>query len=216
MAVAASLPLWLPAATAARIHCLALGALAVPWLVLGRDAARRREGLRDALRIAPRAGRLVLAELAPGLLVIATAVGVTLFRTPAAAFALFAWGALLLCAADALDRRAPTAGAAWAALWIGAIAWLALPLWAARWFGAQALAPWPSTLAVGLHPTAAALAGAHLPTLQDRWFYSLTLSGVIETRPLPWFYGAGTLALAALLAAALAVRGARIPERRVS
>lgn len=216
LAVVASLPWWLPENTSARIHVLGLLSLAAPWLVLGRDVRRRAEGLRAALRAAPAAGRLVLAELTPALLVVATGLVIALPRAPLAAASLFSWTAMLVCAADALDRRAASAGAAWATLWIASIVLYTAPWWAVTWLSVPALAPWPSTLAVGLHPSGAALAAAGLPTLQDGHFYALTLSGVVETRPLPWFYGTGAFAAAAVAGAALAVRAARSPERRVA
>ena len=57
-------------------------------------------------------------------------------------------------------------------------------------YGQTALAPALATWAIGLHPAAMTLGAFGLPTLQDPVFYHLTLSGVVEVRPVWWGWGA--------------------------
>lgn len=207
LAFALAMPLWLPGAPSDRIWALVAVALLAPWLVLGRDAHSSREGWRLALCDVPRAGRLVLLELVPPLLVVAIAAIVGTGGVGAPALGLFAWAAALVCLADALDRRLGRPGPAWVALYGVAAVVLVAPLWLAFAFGQL-----PGTLAtwtIGLHPAAMVLSAAGQSTLQDPVFYTYTLSGVVEVRPLWWGWGAAAFGLVALLAGLRAVRAVR-------
>lgn len=209
LAFVLAMPLWLPAAPSARIWTLVALGLLAPWLVLGRDARASAEGWRAALCDVPRAGRMVLLELVPPLAVVLVAaiVGTGGFGAPA--LALFAWGAGLVCAADALDRRIGRPGPAWVAVFTFALAVLTAPVWLAFAFGNAPTAPWIATLAVGLHPAASTLAAAGQSTLQDPVFYTYTQSGVVEVRPLGWGWGAAAFALVALAGGLRATRAVR-------
>jgi len=207
LAFALAMPIWLPSGPSSRIWALVGAALLAPWLVLGRDAHSSREGWRMALCDVPRAGRLVALELVPPLLVVAVAAIVGTGGVGAPALSLFAWGAALVCGADALDRRMGRPGPAWVALYAAALVVLAAPVWLAFAFG---LAPgWLATWIVGLHPAASVLAAAGQSTLQDPVFYTYTLSGVVEVRPLSWGWGAAAFGLVALLAGIRAIRAVR-------
>ena len=179
--------------------------LGAPWLVLGRDAAREAEGWRVALVDAPRAGWLVMAELVPALALVALIACAGARFEWAPAVALFTWGAALVTVADALDRRLGRAGVAWVVVLTMGLLVCTAPLWLAPWFGEAPWTPWLASGAVALHPAGSALAAAGLPTLQDPLFYSLTLSGVVEARPMSWAWGAGFFGALALLGAAAAV-----------
>lgn len=175
----------LPSSPSSRAHLAALlVGLGAPWLVLGRDAARRRDGFREALRTSRRAGRLVLLELLPPLGVLAVAVALMAAGVSGVTLALFAWGAAGVTAADALDRRATHAGAAWAAVATATLALYTAPWWLAPLMGCG-LGHWPATLGFGLHPAATALVGGGRAALQDNFFYTWTLSGLVDARPLP-------------------------------
>lgn len=210
LCVVLTAPLWLPAAPSARIWTLTALALLAPWLVLGRDARSNAEGWRAALCDAPRAGRLVLLELIPPLLVVALGAIVGTGGVGLPALVAFTWAAALVCLADALDRRLGRPGPAWVAIFTFALALLTAPLWLAFAFGG-ALAPWIATLAIGLHPAAATLAAAGQSTLQDPVFYTYTLSGVIEVRPIGWLGGAALFTVLALVGALRAIRAIRRP-----
>ena len=212
LVAALTLPLLLPEAEDARLRALAAATLLAPWLVLGRDAERAREGWRTSA-LARRGGRLVLLELVPALLVVAACALAGTGGRWQPALALFAWGGALVALADALDRRWTRAGPAWVGVLTGALAVWTAPLWLAPWFGQTGLAPWIASGSVGLHPAAVALVAAGRPALQDPLFYSLTLSGVVEARPLSWSWGTTLFALTAFVGATLAVRAARRPGR---
>ncbi len=213
LAFVLAMPLWLPERPSSRIWALVAVALLAPWLVLGRDARSSVEGWRLALCDVPRAGRLVLLELLPPLAVVAVGAVVGTGGLGAPALALFAWGAALVCGADALDRRLGRPGPAWVALFSVALAVLTAPLWLAFAFGHGPLATW----VVGLHPAAATLAAAGQSTLQDAIFYTFTLSGVVEVRPLPWGWGAAASGLVAVVAGIRAMRAVRrAPANAVS
>lgn len=214
LAFAASLPLWLPERPDVRAWTLAALTALLPWMVLGRDAGRRAAGLRQATMLAPRCGRLVLVELLPALTVLLVGAVAGSAGRPSAVVALVALGAGPLALADALDRRGAHLGAAWVAvLSVGVLVWTA-PLWLAPAFGAAPWSPWLATLAVGLHPAAVSLAAHGLPTLQDPLFYGLTLSGVVEVRPLPWTWGAAAAAALAGIGTLAARHAAARPPRR--
>lgn len=210
LALVLTLPLWLPSDPSSRIWTLTAVALLAPWLVLGRDARSNAEGWRGALCGAPRAGRLVLLELVPPLAVVAMGAIIGTGGLGAPALTVFAWAAALVCVTDALDRRLGRPGPAWVGVLVGALAVLTAPLWLAPVFGGAG-APWVATLAIGLHPAAATLAAAGQSTLQDPVFYTWTLSGVIEVRPIGWLAGASLFLIAAVLGAARAVRAIRRP-----
>lgn len=211
--IALTLPLWLPAQPSHRLWVVAALGLLAPWLVLGRDRGRAREGLRAALRSAPRGGLLALAELLPALVVVWFAALIGASGVLTAALALFAWGAGLVALADALDRRVGRAGPAWVVVLVLGLAVFTAPLWLAPFFGRVPWAPWLGTAAVGLHPAAAALTAAGHPALQDAVFYTYTLSGVHEVRPLPWTCGTAFFGLAALAGAIMSMRAVRRPQR---
>lgn len=221
LTVALTLPLWLPDAPSARIWTLTALALLAPWLVLGRDARSNAEGWRAALCNAPRAGRLVLLELVPPLTIAALAalLGTTGLDSPGPAtpaLVLFTWTAALICIADALDRRLGRPGPAWVLTLTTALALTTAPLWLAPTYAAPGLAPpsaapWIATLAIGLHPAAATLAAAGHATLQDPIFYTYTLSGVVEVRPLGWPPAAALFTATAILGAIRAIHAVRRP-----
>lgn len=209
-----ALGLWalLPTALDQRVWWTAVVLMLAPWLVLGRDAAREAEGWRDTLSRSPRVGRLVLAELVPALLVVGVVAGVGARFAPAPTFTLFAWGAALVTLSDALDRRTGRAGIAWATVAGGGLLLATAPLWLAPWFGEALWSPWLASGAVALHPVGATLAAAGLPTLQDPIFYSLSLSGVVEARPMSWVWGAGFFGLIACSGTIVAVNASkRVP-----
>ena len=175
--------------------------LLAPWLVLGRDGQRQAQGWRDTASRAPRIVWLALAELVPALVVVALVAGIGARFALAPTLTLFAWGAALVTLGDALDRRTGRASVAWVVVSGGALAVSTAPLWLAPWFGESLWSPWLASGAVALHPVGAALAAAGLPTLQDPIFYSLSLSGVVEARPMSWAWGAtffGVIACAGL------------------
>jgi len=201
--------LLLPAALELRVWWTAAVLLLSPWLVLGRDAVRQAEGWRDTVSRAPRAGWLVLAELVPALLLVGVVAGVGARFTAAPTLTLFAWGAALVTLSDALDRRTGRAGIAWVVVAGGGVLIGTAPLWLAPWFGEAPWSPWLASGAVALHPVGATLAAAGLPTLQDPIFYSISLSGVVEARPMSWVWGAGFFGALACLGAVAAVNAAR-------
>ena len=90
-----------------------------------------------------------------------------------------------------------------------AVVVLTAPLWVAGWLGGAS--HWPGTLAVGLHPAAAALAGGGHATLQDPVLYRWSLSGVVEVRPLPWWPATLTFLGLAMVMARAALHSARRP-----
>jgi len=210
--VAASLLFWLPEAEGDRLRALAAWALLAPWMVLGRDARRVREGWRSA-GVARRGAWLVWLELLPALALVALVALVGAGGRLQPALALFAWGASLVAVADAADRRWGRAGPAWLGVCAAATALWTAPLWLAPWFGRTDLAPWLASGSVGLHPAGVALAAAGRPALQDPVFYTLTLSGVVEARPLSWAWGSSLFMLTAIVGGALGVRASRRPGR---
>jgi hypothetical protein len=210
-AAVVAMGLLLPVEAAARLWWgVALG-LAAPWMVLGREAARRAAGLTAAQALAPRGGRLALAELLPGLGVALAGAVIAARGVPEATLGLWCWAAALLCIADVADRRSGHAGAAWLVTLAPALLFLAAPLALGPWLGRTAAAPWLATAAIAGHPAAIALGGAGLPVLQDALFYRFTLSGVVEVRPMPWYSGAVVHLAVAASAAMLARRAARRP-----
>lgn len=203
--------LLLPIDAAARLWWGVALAGGVPWMVLGRERARRDAGLTAAQAVAPRGGRLALLELLPGLAVGFAGAVVVARAVPEATMGLGLWAAALLCIADAADRHLGHAGAAWLVTLACALLVLAAPLALGPWMGRTDAAPWLATGAIAAHPAAVALTGAGLPALQDPFFYRFTLSGVVEVRPLPWYSGAAVHLAVAALAAGLARRAARRP-----
>lgn len=189
-----------------------LGLLA-PWLVLGRDAARMRAGVREGIRLAPNGGRWVIAELAPPLALCAVAAAVFARGAPGVTLCLFAWSAALVSVADALDRRSAHPASAWIALMLPIALLLTAPLWAAGWFSAPGLSHWPASLSVALHPAGMTVAASGQAALQDPVFYRWTLSGVVEARPLGWWIGASFYGFVALCGVGAARRAARRPSR---
>ncbi len=206
------LALWLlaPAEPAARVWLTLAATALAPWLVLGRDARRQREGWREAMARAPHAPLLVLAELLPAFTLLALVCVLAAGLKAGALLAL--WAGALVAVADALDRGA--GAAAWPLALVGALFVATSPLWLAPFFGQTSAAPWLVSGAVALHPAGAALAAGGLPTLQDPLFYRFTLSGVVEARPLGWVWGATLFAGTLLIGAASAVRAAGRPSRR--
>ncbi len=210
--VAVGLAFVLPEAPADRLRLLAAAGLLAPWLVLGRDATRAREGWREA-GASVRGARLVWLELLPAWFVVAVAASLGTGGQWRPALALFAWGAAMVAVADALDRRASRAGPAWVGvLGLALVLWTA-PLWLAPWFGRTDFAPWLVSGSVAVHPAAVALSAAGRPALQDPLFYAVTLSGVVEARPLSWVWGSTLFAITAVCGATLGVRAARRPGR---
>lgn len=212
VACALSMPLVLPSAPSQRIWVLSLAAVLMPLMVIGREAQRRRSDMRAALQLAPHAGRLVGLEVLPALTVasLACALGT---GNIAATLTLVAWAMALTLVADGVDRATGQAGAAWVvAATVAVVAHLA-PVLLAPAFGAEPTTPWVLSSAVAMHPAGAALAAAGLPTLQDPIFYTFTLSGVLEARPMSWFWGAGAFLSVAILAFGRALRVARRAPR---
>ena len=212
------LAVWLPEALNLRLWITAASvALLAPWLVLGRDRLRRRQGWRDAVATSLARRRLVLAELLGPALVVLAAGLVAARGALAPSLALALWGWAMIASADALDRHRDAPGAAWLACVFGATVLWTAPWWLARWFGRTALAPHLSSNAVALHPAGTALAAAELPTLQDPLFYKYTLSGVVEALPSSWLRGALFFGVITLVALSLSVRAAgQIKSRRIA
>ncbi|MFN3202240.1 MAG: hypothetical protein ACE366_27800 [Bradymonadia bacterium] len=213
MACALSLPLWLPDPLATRLWVLAGVALLAPWLVIGQDQKRRDWGIRTALRMARRTPRLVCLELVPPLTVVITGALLGTGGRVAPALSLIAWAMLWVIVADALDRRAASAGGAWTPVVALAMLWASMPVILAPWFGVTSASPWLSSLTVGLHPVGSALDAAGLSTLQDPWFYAGTLSGVVEAHPISWLWGLVVLIAWAVVALIWSIRAAGQPER---
>lgn len=117
--------------------------------------------------------------------------------------AMTAWVFALLTTADLLDRLVSDVRFIWLSLWAIVVPGLTAPLWLAPLFGQTAVAPAIATWSIGLHPAATVLGASGLPTLQDPLFYHLTLSGVVEVRPLWW--GWGTLFFLGITMVTLAV-----------
>ena len=217
LTVVASLPLWLPDVPSQRIWALTGICLLAPWLVIGRDATRRRSGFREALRIAPRAGLFVAFDVLPALMVVAAGACVGVWTGPTGsietAVALTAWGMLITIGADALDRSGARPASTWVVFWVAMVAVWAAPLWSGPWFGRTGATPWIVTVVVGLHPAAVALAASGLATLQDPLFYTFSLAGVVEAHPMSWAYGASAMAVVGIGALGWDVRAARRPHR---
>lgn len=216
LAVGLGLTPLLPAAPSVRVHAMAaLVAFVVPFVVLGRDASRRRDGFRDALAVSRRAGRLVVLEHVVALAILAPVALLWCGAQPGPTLAVLAWGAAVLGVTDALDRRSTHPGAAWAAVASLAFVFYTAPLWLAPFMG-HGFGHWPATLGIGLHPAATALVAGGRTALQDKVFYTYTLSGSVDARPLE--AGIGTLFHFALglLGTGWAVLSARRPARSLS
>ncbi len=196
----------LPSDTAPRLWLAAALLALSPWLVLGREAGRRRAGWARAAAMSARGGQLAALELLPPALVVGAGAAVGGAGDPKVSLTLAAWGWAALALTDGLDRRRGEGGAAWLGwLSLSLAVWTA-PLWLAPWFGRTEWAPSLASGAVGYHPAGAALAAAGLPTLQDPVFYEWTLSGVVEALPTPWLHGALFWLTLALLGTTFTVR----------
>ncbi len=209
----ALLTLALPETASMRAQAAALGmGLFAPWLVLGRDAARRPDGFREALRVSRRAGRLVVAELLLPFAAVLLVALVWASARPLPALALAAWGWAAVAAADALDRRALHPGGAWVAAAALVLGLYSAPWWLAPFMG-HGYGHWPATLGFGLHPAAVTLAAGGRAALQDPFFYTWTLSGTVDARPLPWNIGTAFHCALAVIGTGWAVLSARRPTR---
>ncbi len=204
-----ALALALPEGTSARVltSTLAMG-LAAPWLVLGRDAARRADGFRESVRNGRRTARLVLSELIVPTLTVGLLAVLWARGAGGSALALGLWGAAVLGLADGFDRRAVHPGAAAIATLslVGLV--LAMPWWLSPWMG-QGLGHGLATVAFGLHPAGIAHAAAGRTVLQDPLFYTWTLSGTVDARPVGALHGLFFLGALVLLGAGWSVRSAR-------
>ncbi len=183
---------------------LFLGAsLLLPALLIGRMQRRAAAGWLEEACSAPGAGRLYLFDCILG---VATAVLLGVLGGAgdlSATVALTAWCLAITCFADLLDRALPDPRVAWLILGGSVVVWLTSPLWLAPLFGRTGLAPWLATWSIGLHPATVVLAAFEQPTLQDPVLYRLTLSGVVEVRPLWWGWGALTYLIAFIGSAVL-------------
>lgn len=207
--IGGALTLVLPDAASVRVQVTTVVVgLVAPWLVLGRDTVRRADGFREAGRNGRRTGRLVLAELA---LPVATLGMLAMLWSAGAwqpAVVTTLWGAAVLGLADGFDRRAPHAGAAAVSTLslVGLV--LAAPWILSPWMG-QGLGHWVATLTFGLHPAGVAHAAAGRAALQDPFFYTWTLSGTVDARPVAALHGLIFLGALAASAAGWSVLSAR-------
>jgi hypothetical protein len=199
----------LPESPSVRVWCttLAVG-LVGPWLVLGRDASRRADGFREAVRLGRRSARLVLAELLGPAVTLAALALLWSGGAGLPALVTTLWGVAVLALADGFDRRAPHAGAAAVSTLVVVGLLLATPWLCSPWMG-QGLGHWVATLTFGLHPAGIAHAAAGRAVLQDPFFYTWTLSGTVDARPMAALHGLVFLSVLAVFAAGFSVRSAR-------
>lgn len=216
VALGALLTAALPASFSLRVHAITLGlGLLAPWLVLGRDAGRRADGFREAVRVSRRGGRLVLLELLLPTVAVASVALLWSGGRPLPALAASAWGMAVLATADGFDRRAQHPGAAWVAVAALVLTFYTAPWWLAPFMG-HGLGHWAATLGFGLNPAAVALTAAGRTALQDPFFYTWTLSGTVDARPLSWSVGTGFHTALALVGMAWSVSSARCPTRSLA
>jgi hypothetical protein len=209
-----TLAMVLPQSTSPRLWTGAAAMMLVPWLVLGRSDRLRREGWLETLCGARRSWRWSLAELlAPALVVVAGA-AVAGAGSAGPTAALLAWGLFVLAVADRADRRASHAGAAALPTFALLLGLFTAPWLAAPAFG-QGLGHWPATIVFGLHPVGVALSAAGRSPLQDPFFYTWTLSGTVDARPLPPNVGLTLWVVVALVAGIVATRGLQKLRRGV-
>ena len=186
-ALAAALLIFLPTEPSARLWGGALATLLAPSLVIGRSQRWRSEGMSATLLSTPSLLRWQLIQLQPALLIVCLA-GLVIGRGSFPVALLFIlWGTLSVFLADTFDRRLQSFGQAWCWTLLLQLGFLSAPLWGGIWFGRTFLSPWLATLCINLNPVIAGLAAAGRPTLQDPVLYQLTLSGIVEVRPLPWW-----------------------------
>lgn len=199
----------LPDAVSVRVQLTTLVVgLVAPWLVLGRDTARRMDGFREAVRNGRRTGRLVLAELA---LPVATLAMLALLWARGAwgpALVTTLWGTTVLALADGFDRRAPHAGAA-AVATLSLVGLVLASPWILSPLMGQGLGHWVATLTFGLHPAGLVHVAAGHAALQDPFFYTWTLSGTVDARPVAALHGILFLSALAVSAAGWSVHSAR-------
>ncbi len=214
LALVGTLALLLPQATSPLLWIGAALMMLVPWLVLGRSDRLRREGWLETLRGARRSWRWCLAELLVPALVVAAGAAVVGAGSAGPTGALLAWGLFVLAVADRADRRALHAGAAAVPTFALLLGLFTAPWLAAPAFG-QGLGHWPATLVFGLHPVGVALSTAGRSPLQDPFFYTWTLSGTVDARPLPPNVGLFLWIFLALVAGIVATRGLQNLRRGV-
>ncbi len=212
LAVVGASAVVLPQATSPRLWAGAALMMLVPWLVLGRSDRLRREGWLQTLRGARSSWRWGVAELVVPALVVVAGAAVVGAGSPGPTGALLAWGLFALAVADRSDRRGVHAGAAAVPTFSILIALFASPWLAAPVFG-QGLGHWPATLVFGLHPVGVALSTSGRSPLQDPFFYTWTLSGTVDARPLTPNVGLSLWIILALVAGLVATRGLQ-PLRR--
>ena len=188
-----------------------------PLLTLGRSQRWAREGMSETLESTPSPIAWQLLQLRPALLIVILA-GLVIGRGAIFVALIFTlWGFTAVTLADTLDRRLKSFGHAWCWSTIILLTYLSAPFWGGIWFGRSSLSPWLATLCVNLNPAVAGLAAAGRSTLQDAILYRLTLSGVVEVRPLPWWWCAvmlATITLFTLLFNLFAEQSYRHSEQR--
>ncbi len=206
LAIAFLLMAWLPSFGTERLVWGALVGLACPLLVLGRREQLNRPAYSTFLRALHRPRAWQLRGLLPALVVAFCWALVVAHAHPRQTLILFSWSAACVTLADLFDALHERAGVAWAysSLCLGAL--YTSPLWAAVGFGEEPLSPWLSTLTFNLHPAFSSLMATGLPPLQDPLLYSLTQSGLVEVRILPWWSAGLFYALICLVCLELTVR----------
>ena len=204
--LALALVFLLPPVGTARLVWGGLVGLACPLLVLGRREQLNRPAYSIFLRGLSRPRAWQLRGLIPALVVSFAWSLIVAHAEPRQTLTLFAWGAACVMLADLFDALHERAGVAWAyaTLCLGAL--YTAPIWGAVWFGEEALSPWLSTLSFNLHPAFASLMASGSPPLQDPLLYSLTQSGLVEVRTLPWWSAGAFYALICLVCLELTVR----------
>ncbi|MEE2786082.1 MAG: hypothetical protein VX589_02015 [Myxococcota bacterium] len=180
---------FLPDAAGPRSWCLLAASLCLPFCVVGRSYQRAHENwLTVSRRTHRRLKYLVMEQLSTVLILglFALLGGQGEWR---ATLALLTWGAAILLVSDAVDRLLVTPARVWSTLVFAGLFLLLSPLYLAPWFGQTALSPGLSSYAIGLHPIGLVLSAFGEPTLQNPLLYRVSLSGVVEVRPLTWTYG---------------------------
>jgi hypothetical protein len=204
--IAFALVLLLPPAGTERLLWGGLAGLACPLLVLGRREQLNRPAYALFLRSLSRPRAWQLRGLIPALVVSFAWSLVIAHGEPRQTLTLLSWSAACVMLGDLFDALHERAGVAWAyaTLCLGAL--YTAPLWGAIWFGEEALSPWLSTLSFNLHPAFAALMATGASPLQDHLLYTLTQSGLVEVRTLPWWSAGIFYALICLTCLELTVR----------
>ena len=129
----------------------------------------------------------------------------------------FIWGMALVGVSDLTDRIVVQESRVWTRLVLVGLVVLTIPLWLAPWYGQTAWSPELATYGIGLHPSAFVLGSFGQPTLQDPMLYRMTLSGVVEVRPLWLGYGMifySVIGLGSFIGSAIVERRIHVEQQR--